>query len=427
MNTCVVGLQWGDEGKGKIVDMLGGTADIVVRYSGGANAGHTVQRNKDEESFALHLLPSGILRENIKCVVTNGVVLDAEILMGEIDGLAKRGIDATKNLLISGRAHMVMEYHKKQDRLSEAALGKAKIGTTARGIGPCYGDKVARSSAIRVADLLDLAKLAERLKGIVEFKNKYFSAVYGDNDPLDYDELFEKCKVWAEMFVPMITDTTALLHKAWADGQEILFEGAQGSMLDIDHGTFPFVTSSNSSAAGLPAASGMPAKAVDRFLGIVKAYSTRVGSGPFPTEQDNEIGDNIRVRGHEFGTTTGRPRRCGWFDTVCVGYSVQIGGIDEIALQHVDTLSGMKELKICTAYKYKGKKLDFFPAEASVLEEIECEYETMPGFEGNLRDITEYAQLPEAARAYIERLEELLGIPVTMIGVGPGREQTLLR
>ena len=427
MNTCVIGLQWGDEGKGKIVDMLGGSADIVVRYSGGANAGHTVVRSSEEKSFALHLLPSGILRQDVLCLITNGVVLDPEVIIGEIEGLANRGIDARKNLRVSGRSHLVMGYHKKQDKLSEAALGKAKIGTTARGIGPCYSDKVTRTTALRVADFLDMDAMGEKLSKIVDLKNKFFGAIYGDTELLDFDTIFSQCKVWGEVLRPMIVDTTAVLHKAWRDGKSILFEGAQGTMLDLDHGTFPYVTSSNSSAAGLAAGAGIPAKAVGRFIGVAKAYSTRVGAGPFPSEQDNETGNYIREKGHEFGTTTGRPRRCGWFDAVVVDYAIRIGGITEVALQHLDTISGLKELKICTAYRHKGKRLDFFPAEASVLNEVECEYETLEGFDGDLRDIREFGRLPKAAQKYVQRLEEILATPITMVGVGPGRDQTLGR
>ncbi len=427
MNTCVVGLQWGDEGKGKIVDLLGENADLVVRYSGGANAGHTVIRNESEKSFALHLLPSGILRDNVQCLITNGVVLDPEVLLQEIDGLKERGIDALSKLRISGRAHLVMDYHKKQDRLNEASLGKDKIGTTARGIGPCYGDKVARSTALRVADFYDMDTMARKLKRIVEIKNKLFAALYDDNEPLSFDAIFEKCCLWGDILRPMIADTTALLHKAVAQNKSILFEGAQGTMLDLDHGTFPFVTSSNASAVGLSAATGIPARVVNRFVGVAKAYSTRVGAGPFPTEQNNDIGNYIREKGHEYGTTTGRPRRCGWFDAVVVDYAIKIGGITEIALQHIDTLSGLKELKICTGYRINGQLADFYPSEAATLENVECEYETLEGFTGDLRGVTSYGSLPQNARIYIERVEQILGIPVTMVGVGPGRDQTLYR
>lgn len=427
MNTCVVGLQWGDEGKGKIVDLLSETADIVVRYSGGANAGHTVVRGADEERFALHLLPSGILRDNVLCLITNGVVLDAEIILEEISGLAKRGIDAKKNLRISSRAHMVMGYHKKQDRLSEQALGKAKIGTTIRGIGPCYGDKIARSRAIRVGDLIHLDKLQEKIKRIVEHKNKLFTALYDDNEPINADEVIAQCRQWADVLVPMIVDTTEILHTSWQQNKSILFEGAQGTLLDLDHGTFPFVTSSNASAVGLPAATGVPAKCVDKYVGVVKAYTSRVGAGPFPTEQDNDTGAYIREKGHEYGTTTGRPRRCGWFDTVSVSYSVKIGGIDEVAMLHLDTLSGLDELNICTSYDYKGKQLEFFPAEADVLDDVKCNYVTMAGFKEEITDITKYDDLPDNAKAYVEKVESILGVPISIVGIGPGRQQTLYR
>ena len=427
MNTCVVGLQWGDEGKGKVVDLLSESADIVVRYSGGANAGHTVIRNDSEDAFALHLLPSGILREQVLCVIANGVVLDADTLLTEIERLAQRGVKVDQNLKISGRAHLVMDYHKKQDRLSEAALGAAKLGTTIRGIGPCYADKVTRTTALRVADLLDQDNLHERLKRIIDQKNQYFTVFYKDQQPLQVDEIFDKCRRWAQHLKPFITDTTALLHLAWAQGKSILFEGAQGILLDLDHGTFPYVTSSNSGPGGLSAMSGLPAKAVDSFIGVAKAYSTRVGAGPFPSEQDNKIGDYIRDLGNEYGTTTGRPRRCGWFDAVCVGYSIRVGGIGQLALQHLDTLSGLKELKICTVYRCRGEKIDFFPAEMDILEHIECEYETLDGFEKDISRIRDFNQLPEPAQKYVLRLEELLHTPITMIGVGPSRGQMLFR
>jgi adenylosuccinate synthase len=427
MNKCVIGLQWGDEGKGKVVDLLSESADLVVRYSGGANAGHTVVRHSGEDSFALHLLPSGILRENVKCVITNGVALDAETLLKEIEGLAGRGIPVGKNLQISSRAHLVMDYHKQQDRLSEEALGNSKIGTTVRGIGPCYADKVTRTTALRMADLLDLDSMHDKLKTIVELKNKVFAALYSGAERIDAEAIFQKCRLWADTLTPMITDTTALLHRAWRDGKSMLFEGAQGTLLDLDHGTFPFVTSSNSSACGFSAGSGLPTQAVDRFMGVAKAYSTRVGSGPFPSEQDNEIGQYIRDKGHEYGTTTGRPRRCGWFDAICVCYAIQIGAINEIVLQHLDTLAGLKELQICTAYQVGSEKLDFFPAEKQILEQVECEYETLPGFDEDITAVERFEDLPAPAQHYILRLEQLLGAPITMVGVGPSREQMLFR
>ena len=427
MNTCVIGLQWGDEGKGKIVDILSESADLVIRYAGGANAGHTVARKQGEQPFALHLLPSGILRQGTLCVIANGVALDAETLLEEIAGLAQRGVAVGDNLKISGRAHLVMDYHKKQDRLSEEALGAGKLGTTIRGIGPCYADKVTRSTAVRAADLLAVDALSERLRRIVAQKNEYFQAIYRDSEPLDAEVILDKCRTWSKALKDKIVDTIELLHQAWAQRRVMLFEGAQGSLLDLDHGTFPFVTSSNCSALGLSAATGLPYKAVDRFVGVVKAYTSRVGAGPFPTEQDNEIGNTIREKGHEYGTTTGRPRRCGWFDAVSVGYSIKIGGVDELAVLHLDTLNQFKELRVCTSYNVNGQKLRFFPPEASVLEQVQCEYETLPGFDEDITAVQEFNQLPANAQQYILRLEHILGIPISMVGVGPGREQTLLR
>ncbi|MBN1846566.1 MAG: adenylosuccinate synthase [Sedimentisphaerales bacterium] len=427
MNTCIVGLQWGDEGKGKVVDLLSESADLVARYSGGANAGHTVLRDSREKAFALHLLPSGILRDDVLCVITNGVALDAETLLAEIDQLAARGIGLKDNLRISSRAHLVMDYHKRQDRYSEEALGADKIGTTVRGIGPCYADKVTRTTAVRLADLLDLEGLEKRLRPIVDQKNAIFAALYPGAEPIDADAILDQCRRWAERLGAMITDTTALLHRAWKDGRSMLFEGAQGTLLDLDHGTFPFVTSSNASACGFSAGSGLPARAVDRFLGVAKAYSTRVGAGPFPSEQDNHIGQYIRDKGHEYGTTTGRPRRCGWFDAVCVRYSIQIGAITEVALQHLDTLAGLDEIKVCTGYRRRGEIVDFFPAERQVLDEVECRYETLAGFSEDITQARRFEDLPANAQNYVRRLEEILETPVTMIGVGPSRDQMVYR
>ena len=336
MNYCVVGLQWGDEGKGKVVDILAEKADIVVRYNGGANAGHTV--TVGDSRFALHLLPSGSVRPNTICVIANGVVVDPQVLLEEIETLARKNIALKGRLFISENAHLVLDYHKREDQLSEESLGKNKLGTTVRGIGPCYADKVGRNHAVRVADLRDPEALRAKLQTIVEHKNKIFAAVYNAPDKIRADEIFEKCKSYADKLTGFITDTTEFLHRAIASGKSIIFEGAQGSLLDLDHGTFPFVTSSNSSSLGMPAGCGVPARMVDKFVGVVKAYTTRVGAGPLPTEQDNPIGQYIRDKGNEYGTTTGRPRRCGWFDAVAVSYSVTIGSIDLIALLHLDTL-----------------------------------------------------------------------------------------
>lgn len=424
MNSCITGLQWGDEGKGKVVDVLAEHSDIVVRYSGGANAGHTVVVG--DSTFALHLLPSGSVRPNTICVIGNGVVVDPDILEMEIDKLAQRNITLTSRLLISENAHVVLDYHKKEDQLREDSLGQNKIGTTIRGIGPCYADKVGRSYAIRMADLRDIEKLKSQLRNIVEYKNKIFAALY-NAEPISADQIFEKCKCYADKFLPFTTDTTEFLHKSIVDGKSILFEGAQGCLLDLDHGTFPFVTSSNASPLGMPAGCGVPSKMVDKFLGVAKAYTTRVGAGPFPTEQDNEIGQYIREQGGEYGTTTGRARRCGWFDAVAVSYAVTIGAIDSIALMHLDTLAGLKEIKICRAYKINGKETTFFPANTTKLSQTECVYETLPGWEEDLTEVNDFSDLPLNARNYICQIEELTKKPVTIIGVGPKRNQTIFR
>jgi len=424
MNSCVVGLQWGDEGKGKVVDVLAENSDIVVRYSGGANAGHTVVIG--DARFALHLLPSGSVRDDIICVIANGVVVDPETLLGEIDTLSGKNISLKNRLLISENAHVVLDYHKKEDQLREQALGKNKIGTTVRGIGPCYADKVGRSYAVRMSDFRNLKNLKKKIKKIVDYKNKVFSALY-NAEPTNPDEILEKCKSYADRLLEFTTDTTEFLHKSITNGKSILFEGAQGALLDIDHGTFPFVTSSNSSSLGMPAGSGVPAKMVDKFFGVAKAYTTRVGAGPFPSEQDNEIGNYIREKGHEYGTTTGRPRRCGWFDAVAVSYTVTIGSIDAIALMHLDTLAGLKEVKICKAYEINGKQTTFFPANIDVLENVKCVYETLPGWDQDLSNVKDFHDLPLNTQNYIILIEELTKKPVTIIGVGPKRKQTIFR
>ncbi len=424
MNYCVVGLQWGDEGKGKVVDILAEHSDIVVRYGGGANAGHTVIVG--DSRFALHLLPSGSVRPEACCVISNGVVVDPDVLIQEIDTLAEKGISLDGRLLISENAHVVLDYHKQEDQLREDSLAKNKIGTTIRGIGPCYADKVGRSYSVRIGDLKDLVALESKLKTIVEYKNKIFKALY-NADSISADEILEKCKIYAGRLLPFTTDTTEFLHKSIAGGKSILFEGAQGSLLDLDHGTFPFVTSSNSSALGMPSGSGVPAKFVDKFVGLIKAYTTRVGAGPFPVEQENETGQYIRDKGHEYGTTTGRPRRCGWFDAVPVAYSVTIGGIDEVAMMHLDTLSGLEELKICRAYKINGKETTFFPANKDRLSRAEPVYETLPGWSEDLTEVNNFEDLPANAQNYVLRIEELIGKTITFVGIGPKRSQTIFR
>ncbi len=424
MNHCVVGLQWGDEGKGKVVDILAEKSDIVVRYSGGANAGHTVVVG--DSRFALHLLPSGSIRPDTVCVIANGVVVDPEVLVSGIEQLTQKNLPLDDRLLISENVHVVLDYHKQEDRLREESLGKNKLGTTIRGIGPCYADKVGRSYAVRMADFRDLKKLKDKLQKIVDYKNKIFGALYGA-EPIKADEIFKKCESYANKLLPFITDTTEYLHKAIENNKSILFEGAQGSLLDLDHGTFPFVTSSNSSSLGMPAGCGVPAKLVDKFVGVVKAYSTRVGAGPFPTEQDNDTGQYIRDKGHEYGTTTGRPRRCGWFDAIAVSYAVTIGAIDSVAMMHLDTLAGLKELKICKAYKINGKETTFFPANTEKLMQTTAVYETLPGWDEDLSNVNDFHDLPENAQNYICQVEELIRKPITVIGVGPKRSQTLFR
>jgi len=424
MNCCVVGLQWGDEGKGKVVDILAERSDIVVRYNGGANAGHTVVVG--DETFALHLLPSGAVREGVFCVIANAVALDPECLIEEIQTLARKDILLNGRLFISRGAHLVLDYHKIEDRLREESLGKNKIGTTIRGIGPCYADKVGRSYAVRAADLRDLSKLKDKLYSVVQYKNKVFAALY-DAEPVSFEDIFEKCRFYADRLLPFVADTTEFLHKSVVDGKSILFEGAQGSLLDIDHGTYPFVTSSSASSLGMPAGSGVPAKMVDKFFGVAKAYTTRVGSGPFPTEQDNETGRYLREQGHEYGTTTGRPRRCGWFDAVAAAYTVTIGGIDCIALMHLDTLGGLDEVKICRAYEIDGQEVTFFPSDMTALSHSRCVYETLPGWSEKISEVSDFNDLPAAAQNYVCRIEQLCGKPVTIIGIGPKRSQTIFR
>jgi adenylosuccinate synthase len=424
MNHCVVGLQWGDEGKGKIVDILAEHSDIVVRYSGGANAGHTVIVG--DTRFALHLLPSGSVRPGTMCVITNGVVVDPDVLIDGIEKLAQKDISLDRRLLVSENAHVVLDYHKMEDQLREASLGKNKLGTTIRGIGPCYADKVGRSHAIRMGDFRNLEELKAKLHTIVAYKNKIFAALY-DAEPISPEAVFEKCKTYADKLLPYITDTTEFLHISIKEGKSILFEGAQGALLDLDHGTFPFVTSSNSSSLGMSAGCGVPAKYVDEFIGVVKAYTTRVGAGPFPVEQDNDIGQYIRDKGNEYGTTTGRPRRCGWFDAVAVSYGVTICAIDSVAMLHLDTLSGLKELNICRAYQMDGEERTFFPANIARLAQARPVYQQVPGWDEDITEIKEFHDLPVNAQDYIRRVEELVGKPIKIIGVGPRRDQTLFR
>jgi adenylosuccinate synthase len=353
-------------------------------------------------------------------------VVDPETLLKEIETLSAKSITLNNRLFISENAHLVLDYHKREDQLREEALGGNKIGTTIRGIGPCAADKVGRSFAVRAGDLRDLDALRGKMAAILEYKNKLFGAIYGAA-PLSAEAIFDKCRSYAQKLLPFIVDTTEYLHGAVAAGKSILFEGAQGTLLDIDHGSFPFVTSSSASALGMPSGSGVPARMVDKFIGVTKAYTTRVGSGPFPTELDNEIGQYIRDKGHEYGTTTGRPRRCGWFDAVAALYSAAIGSIDSVALMHLDTLTGMKELKVCVGYTIDGRKTAFFPANAARLSKARPVYETVSGWEGDITAVAEFSKLPAKAQEYVRLIEKAVKRPVSMIGIGPKRSQTIFR
>jgi len=424
-NCCVVGLQWGDEGKGKIVDFLAEQAEVVVRYCGGANAGHTVRIGK--EKYATHLLPVGIFRPGVVNLIGNGVVIDPKVLLSEIDEFTARGIVITpQNLKISYKAHLVMPYHMAQDAASESAAGEGSIGTTKRGIGPTYADKMHRTTAIRVADLAHEDRLKQKIEKIVTDRNKLLHALYGA-PPLDWKEIFETYREYGRRLAPFVDDVGHLLLQYNRDGKHIVFEGAHAVLLDIDHGTFPYVTSSNCSALGLYTGAGAPPQSVKNFVGIMKAYSTRVGGGPFPTEQDNKIGEYIRERGNEYGTTTRRPRRCGWFDSMAVRYSVDLCGITAITLTLLDVLSGLDELKICTGYTIRGKKLDYFRADMDTLAEVEPVYETLPGWKEDISGIRKFEELPAACQAYVKRLEDLVGAPIKMVSVGAERSATLMR
>lgn len=426
-HTCVVGLGWGDEGKGKIVDLLTERFDAVVRYNGGANAGHTVAFGG--ETFALHLVPSGVLRENVIGVIGPGVALDPVTILEEIDALHARGITLggdRPRLRISNRAHVVMPYHKLEDSLSESQLpADRRIGTTARGIGPCYADKMNRSTALRVGDLLDRDALCDRLAPILERKNKIFEALYGQRVAQSADELADAYHALGRRLESFICDTTELLHELAAAGNRLLFEGAHGVMLDIDHGTFPYVSSS-SSALGVAAGAGVPHQFVKSFMGVIKAYATRVGEGPFPSELADETGQRIRDAGNEYGTTTRRPRRCGWFDAVAVRYAAKLSGVSSIALMHLDTLTGFERIGVCVGYRCGDRTLVTFPADVRDQRRIEPIIEYCKGWTRDLRGVRHMPQLPSAAWDYVERLEKLIGVPIGIVSVGPNREQTIL-
>lgn len=417
----VVGAQWGDEGKGKIVDLLSRDVDVVARYQGGANAGHTIV--VDGRKIVLHLIPSGILHPGVQCVIGNGTVIDPVALMEEIRMLEEIGIDVEGRLHISHKAHLIMPYHKELDAIREKGVGS--IGTTGRGIGPAYFDKALRIG-IRIVDLLDRDELRDKLRVNIEEKDKLLQAIYGAQ-PLDVDAIIDEYVNFDARIDPFITDTTHLLNQAIAEGKKVLAEGAQGALLDLDHGTYPFVTSSNPTSGGACTGLGIPPTKISSVLGVVKAYSTRVGNGPFPTELDNEIGELLRTEGHEFGATTGRVRRCGWLDIPALRYSFQVNGITEIALTKLDVLGVLDEIQICTSYNLDEKPVRYFPADAATLERVTCEYETLPGWKESLDSYASYAELPVAARNYVEAIERYLDVRVTWVSTGPGREQTLVK
>jgi adenylosuccinate synthase len=421
----VVGLQWGDEAKGKIVDLLCDQHDSVVRYQGGANAGHTVVH--DGVTYKLSLVPTGILRPGIDAVIGNGVVVHPPALIEEIERLAGQGVDFQGRLLISDRAHVILPYHIEEERLTEESASTADhLGTTRRGIGPCYRDKVGRVHGVRMGELFHPSVFRERLERIVSYKNRLLAAMLPDFSPFDAGKIADDYLVLADRLRPFVTDTTAWLHKAIDSGRRLLFEGAQGTLLDIDHGSFPYVTSSNSSAVGIAAGSGVPTRYIGRWIGVVKAYTTRVGGGPFPTEQENETGERIRQKGREFGTVTGRPRRCGWFDAVATRYSAQVSGSTEIAVMLLDVLSGLPEVKVCVSYEDdKGRTVPAFPGHLSDLERCRPVYETLPGWSEEITGCRSWSDLPEAAREYVRFLGKQLKVPVSIVSVGPDRLATL--
>ncbi len=424
--TCVVGLQWGDEAKGKIVDLLTEQHDLVVRFNGGANAGHTVVSNG--HTYKLSLLPTGVLHPHLRSVIANGVVVYPPRFLEEIESLRTAGISIGANLVVSDHAHVIFPYHLEEERISEQD-SQGAIGTTGRGIGPCYQDKVGRVCGVRLGELLYPEHLRERLRMIVPRKNRWLASLANGSQIFQADALCDQYLGYAERMQPFIQDTTRLLHESLDQGQRILFEAAQGSLLDVDHGTYPYVTSSNSSAAGVWSGSGVPARRLDRVVGVIKAYSTRVGRGPFPTELNDGpdgVGERIRKTGREYGTVTGRPRRCGWFDAVAARYTAKLSGVDQLAVMLLDVLSGLGELSICTAYEIDGKPLDHFPSDAFLLERCRPVYETMPGWQEDLSGVRRMRDLPAAGRRYIERLGQLLGRPVAIVSVGPDREQTIL-
>ena len=419
MNIAVLGAQWGDEGKGKIVDLLTPHFSIVARYQGGHNAGHTVYANG--RKFVLRLLPSGILHEGITCVIGNGVVVDPQALFAEIDELASAGIAIGDRLIVSDKAHLILPYHRELDLLSEARRGERKIGTTSRGIGPAYEDKIARRG-VRVGDLANTEALSSAIRHNVDARNRIIRESSMDANQV----LADLRQAWQRM-APWVQDVSLFLARARRQNRPIMFEGAQGTLLDIDHGTYPYVTSSNATIGGVCTGLGLPPRAIDGVLGVAKAYTTRVGEGPLPTELTGEIGNRLRETGQEFGAVTGRPRRCGWYDAVAVRYAVRVNGLDALALTKLDVLDGMDELQICTAYRLAGSTITELPGDIAQLAACEPIYESVPGWKAPTAGVRRYADLPKDAQRYIARLEELTGVPAAVLSTGSAREDTIIR
>jgi adenylosuccinate synthase len=422
-NTVVVGTQWGDEGKGKIVDLLTAKADLVVRYQGGNNAGHTLV--VQGKRFILHLIPSGILYEDKKCLIGNGVVVDPQVLLEEIESLQNAGLQVNpQTLSLSDKAHVIMPYHKAVDLAREASKGKAKLGTTGRGIGPCYEDKVARCG-VRAVDLTEPDTLEEKIRSNLKEKNFYLKQFLGA-EPLDPESILDTYQQMAERLTPYVTDVSMQLHQALRENKQILFEGAQGTHLDVDHGTYPFVTSSNPVAGSVCAGAGIGPGQLHHVVGIVKAYTTRVGAGPFPTELDETNGERMRERGKEFGSTTGRPRRCGWLDLVVVRDAARLNGLNSLAITKLDVLSEFNELKIAVGYRLDGKDIDCRPASLNKLARCTPIYRSLPGWNSEIADVRDWDDLPSAAQEYLKTIQELTGIPIGLVSVGPERKATIV-
>jgi adenylosuccinate synthase len=421
-NVVLVGAQWGDEGKGKVIDFLASQSDIIVRSQGGNNAGHTVEVGS--EKFIMHLIPSGILHTGGICVVGNGVVIDPAVLLEELKMLHSRNVKTKGRLFISSAAHIIFPYHKLLDSLREDEQGKHKIGTTKRGIGPCYADKINRLG-IRVCDLMDKERLAKKLSKNIQEKNAYLKKIFNYH-PLSFKKILKDYLSYARVIKPYVTDTALLLNQGLRQKKKMLFEGAQGTLLDIDHGTYPFVTSSNSTSGGAITGSGVGPNCIDHVIGVVKAYTTRVGEGPFPTEFDPYHMELIRNKGEEYGATTGRPRRCGWFDALIVKYSVMINGIDQLVITKLDVLDTLPSINICVGYKLKGKIIKDYPLETEVLKEIKPVYIKMPGWQVDTSGVKKFGKLPKNAQKYLRKIEELVGAKITMVSVGSERSQTII-